>query len=133
MTEIVSGSNQRRKLEGIPMSNNVVKSRIDDISENILKQVIDELAIFSCSFSVMCFMLMAMKCKKNFCFMNELLLETAKASDVFKKVKNFFVKKILTEKKKKIGSICTNGAPATLKNKSGSVALVKKNFKNNFF
>ena len=42
MTEIVCGSDQRRKLEGIPMSNNVVKSRIDDISENILKQVMEE-------------------------------------------------------------------------------------------
>ena len=44
MTEIVCGSDQRRKLKGIPMSNNVVKSRIDDISENILKQVTEELA-----------------------------------------------------------------------------------------
>ena len=52
MTEIVCGSDQRRKLEGIPMSNNVVKSRIDDISENILKQVMEELATSPIPFSL---------------------------------------------------------------------------------
>ena len=52
MTEIVCASDQRRKLEGIPMSNKVVKSRIDDISENILKQVMVELATSSFPFSL---------------------------------------------------------------------------------
>ena len=52
MTEIVCGSGQRRKLEGIPMSNNVVKLRIDDISENILKQVMEELATSPFPFSL---------------------------------------------------------------------------------
>ena len=82
MTGIVCGSDQRRKLKGISMSNNVVKSRIDDISENILKQVTEELATspshLACSlmkalmfltvvsWCVMCVMLMAMKSKKIF-------------------------------------------------------------------
>ena len=52
MTEIVCGSDQRRKLEGIPMSNNVVKLRIDDISENILKQVTEELTTSPFPFSL---------------------------------------------------------------------------------
>ena len=52
MAEIVCGSDQRRKLEGIPKSNNVVKSRIDDISENILKQVMEELATSPFPFSL---------------------------------------------------------------------------------
>ena len=68
------------------MSKNVVKSRIDDISENIFKQVTEELATSSfhlacslmkalmfltaVSWCVMCVMLMAMKSKKNFCFAN---------------------------------------------------------------
>ena len=51
MTEIVCGSDQRRKLEGIPMTNNVLKSRIDDISENILEQVMKELAASPFPFS----------------------------------------------------------------------------------
>ena len=52
MTEIVCGSEQRKKLESIPMSNNVIKSRIDDISENILKQVMEELASSQFAFSL---------------------------------------------------------------------------------
>ena len=52
MTEIVCGSEQRKKLESIPMSNNVIKSRIDDISENILKQVMEELASSPFAFSL---------------------------------------------------------------------------------
>ena len=51
MTEIVCGSDQRKKLEGIPMTNNVLKSRIDDISENILEQVMKELAASPFPFS----------------------------------------------------------------------------------
>ena len=51
MTEIVCDSDQRRKLEGIPMSNNVVKLRID-ISENILKQVMEKLATSPFPFSL---------------------------------------------------------------------------------
>ena len=52
MTEIVCGSDQRRKPEGIPMPKNVVKLRIDDISENILKQVMEELATSPFLFSL---------------------------------------------------------------------------------
>ena len=86
MIEIVCGSDQRRKLEGIPMSNIVVKSRIDDISENILKQVrknwqllLSHLAcslmkalmfLTAVSWWVVCVILMAMKLKKYFCFGN---------------------------------------------------------------
>ena len=139
MTEIVCGSDQRRKLEGIPMSNNVVKSRIDDISENILEQVVEELATSPFPFSLQldestdvsyCSQLVCYgnEIKKEFLFC-EPLLETAKASDVFQKVNNFFVKQNF-DWKKKIGSICTDGAPAMLGNKSGFAALVKKEASN---
>ena len=139
MTEIVCGSDQRRKLEGIPMSNNVVKSRIDDISENILEQVVEELATSPFPFSLQldestdvsyCSQLVCYgnEIKKEFLFC-EPLLETAKASDLFQKVNNFFVKQNF-DWKKKIGSICTDGAPAMLGNKSGFAALVKKEASN---
>ena len=101
MTEIVCGSEQRKKLESIPMSNNVIKSRIDDISENILKQVMEELASFPFAFSLQldestdvsnCSQLLNFvryvngnKIKEEFLFC-EPLLETAKASDVFRMV-----------------------------------------------
>ena len=62
--------------------------------------------------------------KEEFLFC-ETLLETAKASDVFQKVNNFFVKQNF-DWKKIIGSICTDGALAMLGNKSEFAALVKK-------
>ena len=70
---------------------------------------------------------MAIKSKKN--FFCEPLLETAKASDVFRMVNKFFVKQNF-DWKKKLGSICTDGAPAMLGNKSGFAALVKNEVPN---
>ena len=121
------------------MSNNVIKSRIDDISENILKGVMEELASSPFAFSLQlddstdvsnCSQLLSFvryvngnKIKKEFLFF-EPLLETAKASDVFKMVNKLFVKQNF-DWKKKLGSICTDGAPAMLGNKSGFAALVK--------
>ena len=128
MTEIVGGSDQRRKLEGIP--------RIDDISENILKQVMEELATSPFPFSLQLDESADVSyCSQLVCYGNEIeeefllcepLLETAKASDIFQKVKNFFVKQNF-DWKKKIGSICTDGAPAMLGNKSGFTALEAPN------
>ena len=138
MAEIVCGSNQTRKLEGIPKSNNVVESRID-ISENILKQVMEELATSPFSFSLQLDESTNVSyCSQLVCYVHyvngneikeflfcEPLLETAKASNVFQKVNNFFVKQNF-DWKKKIGSICTDGAPAMLGNKSEFATLVKK-------
>ena len=56
-------------------------------------------------------------------------METAKASDVFRMVNKFFVKQNF-DWKKKLGSICTDGAPAMLGNKSGFAALVKNEVPN---
>ena len=66
--------------------------------------------------------------KEEFLF-SEPLLETAKASDVFQKVNNFFVKQTF-DWKKKIGSICTDETAAMLGNKSGFATLVKKEVPN---
>ena len=144
MTEIVCGSEQRKKLVSIPMSNNVIKSRIDDISENILKQVMEELASSPFAFSLQldestdvsnCSQLLSFvryvngnKIKEEFLFC-EPLLETSKASNVFRMVNKFFVKQNF-DCKKKLGSICTDGAPAMLGNKSEFAALVKNEVPN---
>ena len=63
------------------------------------------------------------KIKEDFLFC-EPLLETTKAIDVFTMVKEFFEKQNF-DWKKKLGSICTDGAPAMLGNKSGCATLVK--------
>ena len=126
--------------ENLPISNNVVKSRIDDISENILKQVMEELATSPFPFSLQLDESTDVSyCSQLVCYVNgneikeflfcDPLLETAKASDVFQKVNNFFVKQNF-DWKKKIGSICTDGAPAMLRNKCEFAALVKKEASN---
>ena len=103
MTEIVCVSDQRRKLEG-----SLQLDKSTDISY--------------CSQLV--FYVNANEIKEELLFW-EPLLETAKASHVFQKVNNFFVKQNF-DWKKKIGSICMDGAPTMLGNKSGLAALVKK-------
>jgi hypothetical protein len=44
MVELVCGLEEKRKLEAIPLSDDVICSRIVDISFNILKHVTEELA-----------------------------------------------------------------------------------------
>ena len=95
------------------MSNYAFKSRTD-ILENVLEQVMEELAsshshlaysmmktlmfLTAVSSRVSCVISMAIKLKKNFC-LGEPLLKTAKASDVFRIVHNFLPSKIVTEKR----------------------------------
>jgi len=43
MTELVCGTKYRKKLEAVPLSNDTINSRITDISNNILEQVMEEL------------------------------------------------------------------------------------------
>ena len=52
MTELVCGTEQRKKLEAIPSSNDPVRSRIIDISNNILEQVMEELKASPFPFSM---------------------------------------------------------------------------------
>ncbi|GBP10374.1 Protein ZBED8 [Eumeta japonica] len=40
---IVCGKNERKKVEAVPLSNDVIHSRIVEMSSNVLKQVIEEL------------------------------------------------------------------------------------------
>ena len=114
MTEIVCCSDQRRKLECIPMSNNAVNLRIHDISENILKQAMEKLASSPFPFSLQldestnvsyCSQLVSYvrylnghKIKEEFLYC-ESLLDSAKASDVFKMVNKFLSSKISTGKR----------------------------------
>ena len=44
MVELVCGLEQKRKIEAVPLSNDDIHSRIVDISFNILRQVMEELA-----------------------------------------------------------------------------------------
>ena len=43
ITELVCGTEQRKKFEAVSLSNDTIRSRITDISNNILEQVMEEL------------------------------------------------------------------------------------------
>ncbi|XP_042208670.1 protein ZBED8-like [Homarus americanus] len=140
MVELVCGLEQRKKIAAVPLSNDVIHSRIADISSNILEQVIEELATTPFPFSMQldettdvsqCSQLLvfvrymhADAIKEEFLFC-EPLLETTKASDILEMVNSFFAKQNF-DWKKNLGTLCTDGAPAMLGNTSGFAALVKK-------
>ncbi|KAI6659596.1 Protein ZBED8-like [Oopsacas minuta] len=52
-------------------------------------------------------------------------MQTTKATDIFENVKSFFAMRNF-DWKKNLGSLCTDGAPTMLGNRSGFAALVKK-------
>lgn len=140
MVELVCGLEQRKKLEAIPLSNDVIHSRIVEISCNILKQIIDELKTSPFPFSIQldettdisnCSQLLvfvryisADTVKEEFLFC-EPLLQTTKAVDVLAMLNGFFDRHDFNWKQK-LHSICADGAPAMLGNKSGFAQLVKK-------
>ncbi|KAI6653997.1 Protein ZBED8-like [Oopsacas minuta] len=120
MVELVYGLEQRKKIEAVPLSNHVIHSRIVDISSNILKQIIKELADTPFPFSMQlgettditqCSQLLvfvryaqAEAIKEEFPFC-EPLMQTTKATDIFEKVQSFFAMQNF-DWKKKLGSLC---------------------------
>ena len=113
MTELVCGTEQRKKLEVVPLSNDTISSTITDISNNILEQVMEELQVSPFPLSMQleertdvsqCAQLLAYvrymhadAIKEEFLFC-EPLSETTKAADVLQMVNNFFVNKTSTGK-----------------------------------
>lgn len=52
MVGLVCASEQRKKVEAVPLSNVIIHSRIVDMSFNILNQVMEELAVASFPFQL---------------------------------------------------------------------------------
>lgn len=139
MVELVCGMEQRKKIEAVPLSNDTIHSRISDMSTNILEQVIAELDSTQFPFSMQldestdisqCSQLLVFvryihsgTSKEEFLFCQP-LLKTTKAIDVFEMIIHFFSKHKINYKKK-LGSLCTDGAPAMLGKSSGFTALMK--------
>ena len=126
MVELVIGPSERKEIEKIPLSNSVIKSRVADISDNILKQVLLELTNSPAKFSLQldestdvsqCAHLIVFvryahegNIKEEFLFC-EPLLKTTKAIYIFEMVTSFFDNQNI-QWKSKLSSICTDGAPA---------------------
>ena len=136
--KLVLGDVSVAKLKQISLSNNTIQRRISDMSEDVMKQVVNEIkASLMFSFQVdestdvsSCAQLLVfVRCirsrdiKEEFLFCSE--LDTTKTSaDIMKKIKTFFEAAGLQWKD--VCGVCTDGAPAMLSSRSGFVKKVKE-------
>ena len=139
MIELVCGVEQKRKLEKIALSNDTIRCRISDMSQDILNQVADEIRaskarislqldestdVSNCAYLLVhCRYEHAGELKEEF-LMCESLETTSKGVDVLEKMDNFFQQNNISWNH--VGSLYTDGAPSMLGAKSGFTTLVKK-------
>ncbi|XP_068207463.1 protein FAM200C-like [Palaemon carinicauda] len=134
----VLGEESQRKLSKISLSDNTVKRRIDELSEDIKEQVLDKIKASrffaiqsdeSTDVSHLCQLLVYSLFMDEGIVKEEILFSaapetTAKAIDVSSKVHEFFQEYGLSWEK--LVSVCTDGAPAIIGSRSGFVKLVKE-------
>ena len=110
MVKIVLGKEAEKKLQQVPLCNDTIRSRIDDMSQDILQQIVSDLVATLVKFSIQldestdvsnCNQLLVFvryvkegSVREEFLFC-ECLLETTKAIDVLQLVKAFFTKHAL--------------------------------------
>ena len=123
----------------VPLSNDVIAGRVADMSCNILDQVVQEIKDSPIRISLqlnestdisnisqlIVYTRYIKECgiKDEFLFCQG-LQTTFKAADVFRLVDEFFQRHQI--KWEKVGSVCTDGAPAMIGHRSGFAALVKE-------
>ena len=145
MAEIVCGKDVAKEIAKIPLSNNVVKSRINEMSTDIRDQVLSDLKKSKFKFSLgldestdvaQCAELLEYVRYFNVCLIKEEflfclpLIQTTKAIDIFNLIDNFFKSNDLSNWTQLIGWVCCDGAPAMLGNKSGFSAIIKQHSPN---
>lgn len=136
--DVILGADCRQKFSQIPLSDNTVKRRIDDMAKDIENQVVEEIKqspffaiqldestdIAQCSqLIVYARYIENEKIKDELLFSTE-LVTTTKAVDVMKAMSDFFDKHELSWKK--LIGVCTDGAPSMLGSRSGFVQLVRE-------
>ena len=138
MVELVLGAVAAKKIKEVPLSNDVIAGRVADMSCNILEQVVQEIKGSPIRFSlqldestdianisqlvVYTRYITDGGIKDEFLFC-EGLQTTTKAADVFRLLDEFFQRHQIEWEK--VGSVCTDGAPAMIGHRSGFAALVK--------
>ena len=135
-TTLVLGGEKANKLKEISLSNDTVKKRISEMSQDILLQVVEEVRssplfslqldestdISSCAqLLVYARYIFENNVEVQYLF-SEPLSTTCRGEDVFKIVKDFFEKHALDWKQ--LVGICTDGAPSMIGCRSGFKGLV---------
>ncbi|XP_067122548.1 protein FAM200C-like [Centruroides vittatus] len=138
MANIMLGKAAEVKLSQIPLSNDTISDRIDDMSKDILAQVVADMISSPAKFSLqldettdvsslsqLAVFVRYVKddvIKEDFLLCKPLTTKT-KAADVKKLVDDFFKENNLSWDM--VSAVCSEGAPAMLRRKSGFGALVK--------
>lgn len=136
--DIILGTQSKQKLSQIPLSDNTVKRRIDDMAEDIQNQVVDAVKqspffaiqldestdIAQCSQLIVYVRYIENERMKDELLFSTDLETTTKAIDVMKAVSDFFDKHELSWQK--LIGVCTDGAPSMLGSRSGFVQLVRE-------
>lgn len=136
--DIVLGPESKQKFSQIPLSDNTVKRRIDDMAEDIKNQLVEavkESSFFaiqldeSTDVAQCCQLLVFVRYIQNETIKDELLFSTeltttSKAIDIMTAISEFIDKHKLSWKK--LIGVCTDGAPAMLGSRSGFVQLIKE-------
>ena len=138
MANIMLGKAAENKLSQIPLSNDTISSRIDDMSNDILAQVVADLISSPAKFSLqldettdvssLCQLAVFVRyvkddmIKEDFLFCRP-LTTTTKAANVKKLVDDFFRDNNLSWDM--VSAVCSDGAPVMLGQKSGFSSLVK--------
>lgn len=138
MANIMLGKAAEVKLSQIPLSNDTIRDRIDDMSKDILAQVVADLISSPAKFSLqldettdvssLSQLAVFVRYVKDDVIKEDFLLckpltTTTKAADVKKLVDDFFKENNLSWDM--VSAVCSDGAPAMLGRKSGFGALVK--------
>uniref|UniRef100_UPI00358F06DC protein FAM200C-like n=1 Tax=Myxine glutinosa TaxID=7769 RepID=UPI00358F06DC len=139
MAKIILGKEAEKKLQQVPLSNDVIHNRIIDMSQDILEQIVADIKASPGKINLQvdettdvsnCCQLLGVvryikdkEVEENFLFCQS-LKATTQAVDVLNMIKEFFTKHQLNLNM--IGSICTDGAPVMLGNRSGFAALIRK-------
>ncbi|XP_068206246.1 protein FAM200C-like [Palaemon carinicauda] len=139
MVELIMGTEAVKKMKDVPLSNNVIGGRVEDMSCVILDQIVEETPASPTLISLqldestddsnLSQLIVYTRYIKDGEIKDEFLFclalqTTTKTADVFRLLDEFFQKHQI--KWEKVGSVCTEGAPAMMGNKSGFAASVKE-------
>ena len=139
MAQILLGRNEAKRIQSVPLSDDTVNSRIADIANDTLSQLIAQIQNSPCRISLqfdettdtksISQLVAYMRFVKENAIVNEYLFcqkmkEKTRAKDVFDLVSAFLRENSITWTK--VGLVCTDGAPAMIGHQSSFVALMKQ-------